>query len=217
MADVSKRILILSTALLFMLCRIPVIHGSFAKIPEVTDLVEWSDLIITGNVTHITPDEWGGFYRDVIIKIEAYYQGSPNSSAVVVRVSGGENYVSSVPDANFSVGEKVVVFLRLSGGVYRVAGGPFGKFLVIEGSPYPLNRVKEIISNSTGIPVEQVGTTIAVPETDEDPKEEVAIINDKVEPNYTLGIYGIVGIIVISFLYFSGEQIISVFKNRTRS
>jgi len=216
MVDASKRIIILSTTLLFLLCHVPVIEGSLAKIPEVTDLVEWSDLIITGNVTHIRPDEYGGFYMDVTVEIEAYYMGSPNSSAVVVRVDG-ENYASTVPDASFSMGERVLVFLRLSGGVYRVAGGPFGKFPVIEGSPYPLNRVKEIISNSTDIPVEQVGTTITKPETDEDPKGEVAIINDKVEPNYTLGIYGIVGIIVISFLYFSGEQIISVFKNRTRS
>jgi len=200
-----------------LLIKIPVIDGSLAIIPEVPDLVEWSDLIITGNVTYITPDEWGGFYYDVTVEIEAYYKGSPNSSAVIVRVEGGENYVSSVPDASFSMGERVIVFLRLSGGVYRVAGGPFGKFPIIEGSPYPLNRVKEIISNSTGIPVEQVGTTIVISETDEDPKGEVAIINDKVEPNYTLGIYGIVGILVISFLYFSGEHIISILKNLTRS
>lgn len=157
MAGYSERIIILfeskytRVVLCLFLCLmffspVPSSYGSWVEIPpDLDDMVEHAELILIGNVTYITPFEPGGIYRDVTLDVEECLKGAHNSSKVEIRIFGGESYWSSIPDANFTVGERVLVFLHEKNGNLRVFNYGFGKYLVIKGASYPLLQVKKIL------------------------------------------------------------------------
>ena len=197
MAEGSGRIALLLAVLLAFLCSPSAVSGSWVGIvPDIESMVENSEFILTGKVIYITPFETGGIFRDASIEIEMCLKGSPNASTLDVRIYGGEGYWSSIPNANFTVGERVLVFLSFRDGRYRVFNGPWGKYLLIDDAEYPLNQVKEIIANQTGIPISQVGAPISTTEDEEEP-----VIIDRGPKNFTWGFYGVVGLLAVSFIY----------------
>jgi hypothetical protein len=196
MAEGSGRIALLLAVLLAFLCSASTVSGSWVGVePDLEGMVENSELILTGKVVYITPFETGGIFRDASIEIEMCLKGSPNASTLDVRIYGGESYWSSIPNANFTVGERVLVFLMFRDGNYRVINGPWGKYLLIDDAPYPLDQVREIIANQTGVPIAQVGAPISTKEDEEEP----AIIDRGW--NFTWGFYGVVGLLAVSFIY----------------
>ncbi len=85
------------------------------------DLIKVSDTAVTGKVTAILPakqDENRSpqtyFYTDVVIQVERYLYGQPQSKQIAVRVDGGRigNIVMMAGDeAEFTLGEECTVFL----------------------------------------------------------------------------------------------------------
>jgi hypothetical protein len=202
MAEGSGRIALLLAVLLVSLISPRTVGGSWVGVvPDLEGMVENSKLILTGKVIYVTPFAAGGIFRDASIEIEMCLKGSPNASTLDVRIFGGESFASSVPDANFTVGERVLVFLMFRDGSYRVINGPWRKYLVIDDAPYPLDHVREIIANQTGVPISQVGAPISTTEDEEEP----AIIDRGW--NFTWGFYGVVGLLAVSFIYMFSDPI----------
>ena len=122
-------------------------YGDLVEFPTIEAIVERSDTIVIGTITrHVSRGELYSPYSGWTLEVEGCLKGSVNASEIVIRTS---NKVSSEPEANFSIGERVLVFLYLHSDHYRVVNDAFGKYLMIEGAPYPLNRVMEILNVTT--------------------------------------------------------------------
>jgi hypothetical protein len=115
------------------------------------DLILHSDAIVIGTVTDILPANRGVLpdgppiiYTDVIVEVDRYLYGEPESEQIAIQVWGGRigDIVMLVEDeAVFTVGEDILVFLfrppyelgPIPDGVdtlsyYRVTGARLGKF-----------------------------------------------------------------------------------------
>ena len=117
------------------------------------ELTAQAELILVGHVTDVSCYEEGegNIYTEVTISVEQKLKGEAGEE-VVVRVAGGkvgerEMWVEDTP--TFKMGERVVVFLEESGGIFRVVGGFQGKLTISEhdtvGDGIPLPEFMERI------------------------------------------------------------------------
>jgi hypothetical protein len=104
------------------------------------DQVRGSDLIVIGRVTSLRSD-WdenrSTIYTDAEVAVHEVWKGSTPGDSLSVRTLGGsvDNVMLKVDGAAaFVSGEEVVLFLRLSDGVYTPWGMTFGKYQIV-GSP----------------------------------------------------------------------------------
>lgn len=131
-------------------------HGSYpAEIKEIGFLTKITDLILIGRVEKISPLKASinnrnepMIYGDIAVVIEKIIKGEYNQPFITVRKYGGkiseEQHVDLGPQAEFKIGEKVVLFLdkpkpRHQGGQdvddgiphYNLYSGLFTKFAII--------------------------------------------------------------------------------------
>ncbi len=119
-------------------------------------LANKSDVIVIGEVKEILPGKWTTangkkpaivdderIYTDVIIGVEEYLKNPQPSEEITVRVMGGkvgEDRVLVTDEAEFELGEKVLLFLttedpftkNLGGEHFRVTSWAHGKFKIVD-------------------------------------------------------------------------------------
>jgi len=100
--------------------------------------VRGSDLIALGRVLSVHSD-WddrhSAIHTDAEIAVDEAWKGEPASDRIVVRSLGGR--IGSLAlevdgSAEFTVGERVLVFLRAADGAYVPWGMRFGKYEVVD-------------------------------------------------------------------------------------
>jgi len=99
-------------------------------------LANGSDFILVGTVTNVAPYEQGdkNIFTQVTLSVELTLKGKTGRE-LVIKVPGGvvgglEMMVTDNP--SFQSGERVVVFLNNSQGIFTVFGGFQGKFTIDE-------------------------------------------------------------------------------------
>lgn len=144
--------------------------------------VRGSDLIALGRVVSVASD-WdeshSAIHTDAEIAIDDVWKGEPTSDRIVVRSLGGRvgNVALEVDgSAAFTVGERVLVFLRTSGGSYLPWGMRFGKYEVVEegGSAFAVGPLPPTVSGA------QRFTQVSVP-LDELHAEVTSLVSGEVK------------------------------------
>jgi len=115
-------------------------EGSYAYL-DIHELHRRADTVVKGTVTDVsTSEDVGHHYLTAMIEVEKYIKNPLESETVTVRSSErkmGEGVWYEQPAlVNFSIGEKVVVYLEVvSSEFYTLIGASQGKFTLI-GSTY---------------------------------------------------------------------------------
>lgn len=142
---------------------------------SVDDLAKRSQYQIIGQVESITPtsamtDEKHSVTRvfsDVVIKVEKDLSGRYTNDKISVRIMGGETdtiKMISEMDAEFSVGEKVLVFVAdkepesIWGDNYYVAGLKLGKYGLVNGKAIGPEHPRGIEENQLITKIQQAKT-----------------------------------------------------------
>jgi len=102
-----------------------------------SDQVAASDLILVARVLSVH-SEWAAdrsaIHTDAELLIDAVWKGSPDGDRVIVRNPGGtvDGIASRIDGAaEFTVGERVLVFLKRRGAAFEPLGMRFGKYEII--------------------------------------------------------------------------------------
>lgn len=170
-------------------------YGSLAEFPTIEAMIERSDAIVMGTITrHVSRGELHSPYSDWTLEVEGCLKGSFNASEIVISTSNG---VSSEPEANFSIGERVLVFLSRRGNYYEVVFDAFGKYLMIEGAPYPLNRVMEILN----VTARDVMVDSQVEPSTDTPVQQVSQITNG-PPTSVLIVSSVLVVVILVYAYF---------------
>jgi hypothetical protein len=105
--------------------------------------VRGSDVIVTGHVLSVSSD-WNADHSAIVtaaeIAVDEAWKGAC-ADRISVRTFGGRvaNVALEVEGAaRFEVGERVVLFLRRSGGAYTPYGMKFGKYDIVGSGPAAL-------------------------------------------------------------------------------
>jgi len=131
--------------------------------------VRGSDLIALGRVVSVGSD-WderhSAIHTDAEIALDDVWKGEPDSDRIVVRSLGGHvgNVALEVDgSASFTVGERVVVFLRAKDGAYLPWGMRFGKYEVVDegGSAFAVGPLPPTVSgaqrfNQVSVPLDEL-------------------------------------------------------------
>ncbi len=117
--------------------RVPMI-GDFDLPPymDINSVISESELIITGKVDEIKPSRWTDPYKrmirtDVVIKVNQVLFGTDPGKKVTVRIDKGitdDGICLYLWTSDFTVGEKVLLFLARDNGKYAV---PYEDYYVL--------------------------------------------------------------------------------------